>query len=335
MKIESVAPQAQPQSQNNAAQSARERAISQLLGAAPDVNQNAVAPEESAAVKDTSTPAEPTKSSEDNGQTNNTEESSTKATKDEAPISSQFAQLAKKEKAIRAQAAELKRQRDAFKAEQDALKAQTPQTPTFDQSKYIDKEELKNNTWERLQELGITYDQLTQQALNSSSPLDAELKKLRAQVAEELKGVREEQEKARKAAEDQQTAAYKQAVDQIKADTRRLVDSDPAFEMIKATDSVDDVAELIEETFRKDKRLMTVEEAAKEVEDFLTEEASRLARLGKIQKLLKPEAPAAATAPKTPVQPQKSQTLTNSLSSQNRMTARERAIAAFQSAMKK
>ena len=314
----------------NAQQDSRQRAISALMGgnATPPVDANSIAPEEMGAVK---APSESAAEAPSTGQIDKAEAPS-EAPKE--PASSQFAHLAKKEKAIRAAVVDLKRQQAAFKAEQDAAKASTastPAAPAFDSTKYIDKDTLKQNTWEVLRDLGVTYDQLTQQALNSPDPaVTAEIKNLRAQVEREVKSLREEQEKARKGVEDQQTAAYQQAIAQIKADAKRLVDADPAFELIKATESVNDVADLIERTFKEEKRLMTVEEAAQEVEAYLTEEATRLARLGKIQKLLKPaiEAPAAQPAGKAPQGPSK--TLTNALGAQRPMTMRERAIAAMQ-----
>ena len=308
-------PQSTP---NQGQQSARDRAVAALLGnqTAP-VNQNAISPEERGAITAPSETAPPR------------QETTSEAPKEaREPVSSQFAQLAKKEKALRAQSMELRRQRDAFKAEQDA-RTQQPAQPAFDPNKYLDKEDLKQNLWSRLSEMGVTYDEITQQVLNSPDQSSQELKQLKAQMEKEIKAVRDEQERSKQDAAENQKAAYNQAVEQIRSDVKRLVDTDSSFELIKATGSIGDVARLIEETFKTDKRLMSVEEASQEVEAYLTEEAIKLAKLSKIQKVMRP-APASPTVTKQPApQQQGTRTLTNALGSTQRLSARERAIAEF------
>ncbi len=117
-----------------------------------------------------------------------------------------------------------------------------------------------------------------------------------------------------------------------------MVNSDPQFETIKATESVQDVVELIESTFHEGLdddhpkgTVLTVEEAAQIVEDYLADEAEKLARLSKIQKRL---APKEQTPPKqdSSVQPQRQPTLTNGMTGapKREYSQRQRAMFAAQ-----
>jgi hypothetical protein len=124
------------------------------------------------------------------------------------------------------------------------------------------------------------------------------------------------------------------------ADTRSLVAADPAFEITKATGSEEQVVKLIVRTFKEDNILMSVEEAAAKVEKHLEEEYGKLTQLKKLQARFKPAAatPAAVTQAAQTLnaqkQPQGMKTLTNSIASQKPMSARERAIAAFEGKLK-
>jgi hypothetical protein len=184
-----------------------------------------------------------------------------------------------------------------------------------------------------LAEKGYTYDKLTQAALQLPTEQDQAYRALEAKIAE-LEG---KVGSTQKAHEEQQSNAYKQAVNQIRQDTAQLVKNNPAFEAIAATRSVNDVVDLIETTFRKDGILLSVEDAAREVEDYLSEEAFKLTRLQKIQKRLTP----ASTTAGAPQQASRQQTqpplktLTNSVSSNRPMSARDRAILAFKNELHK
>ena len=340
MKIESVAGPtvASPPQTTNSAQAARERAIA-MLTKGPDTSQelpvkNAtnVSPEEISAIKPPSTKEVDIKKDTSDGSES---EAPKQATADD-PLSSKYAHLARKERAIRLQQQELKKQQDAFKAQQAELAAKAPKEP--DLSNYVPKDRLSTETLQVLQEMGITYDKLTQDALNAPSPERMEMLTEIKALRDELKAIKGEQENTKKAMVEQQNEAYNQAIAQIKSDVTDLVRANPSFELIKSTNSVKDVVELIERTYKEDKRLLTVEQAAEKVEEYLTEEAIKLARLGKIQQRLKPAAPTAPKQEPPKTEGQKQQpgmnTLTNSVGSQKPMTSRQRAILAFEGKLK-
>ena len=325
-----IIPMESPSSINNQAtpaMDARARAIAALTGAAPQVNQNQIAPEEASAIRRSAT-------NEAQVESNQIETEVTEPESKEAPLSPQYAALARKEKAIRAKAIA---QEQSFKAREAALiarEAELQSKSTTDLENYVSKDKLKQNALGVLSELGMTYDEITQQAIAQQSPEWQALSNIRNEMQEELRKVREEQANSRKSVEQQQAQAYQQALTQIRAETKNLVNSDPSFEAIKATGSVNDVVELIERTFNEDGRLLTVEEAASAVEDYLTEEATRLSKIGKIQKRL--QAAQQSNSAKKPLQQNQTQmkTLTNGVGAQKPLNARERALLAFKGELK-
>lgn len=302
--------------------SARDRAISALMGATPAVNQNAVSAEEMSALtsgRDDTLEA----SSKDTSEA--THSTSSEEVKDE-PLSSQYAQLAKRERAIRQKASEQDR---AFKAREAALaarEAELAKSPSIDNSKYISIDDLKGNAFGILSKLGISYDDISEQAIAAQSPEAQALSRVRQEVQDEIRALREEQENTRKQIEQSQSAAYQQAIRQITNEVKDLVTSDPNFETVKQAGATKDVVELIERTFNEEGRLLTVEEATQAVEDYLVEEALKFSRIKKVQERLKPATPTK--------QPQGLKTLTNSMGAQKPLSARDRALLAFKGELK-
>lgn len=344
---------------SNSASDSRSRAIATLMGnnasPPPVANQNSISPEEMGAIKASSKKEEDSsievEASENTGQKSNIEstaESSSSDSKEakvsEDPLSNQYATLARKEKALRAKAQAqeqaLKAREEAIKAQEDALKAKESEYS----SKYISKDKLSQDTLNALLEAGLTYDQITEAMLSQPNPekvaQDQYLKKLEAKIAE-LEG---KQEKTLKSFEDQQKQAYNNAVTQIRNEVSKLVYTDPSFETIKETNSVNDVVELIEETFNNGMgeeypkgTLLSASEAAQIIEDYLLEEALKLTKIKKIQQRLQPAAKPVLKSEEPLKQPQKEQsmkTLTNAVGSSRALSPKERAILAFKGELK-
>lgn len=324
-------------------QAARERAINMLVGhtnqAQPAVpNQNQVSPEEAGAIKapesQVSEKIQESKSTESegvetSGQNDKVDEAAPKeVTKEPQQLSQQYAQLARKEKALRAQVNEIKAKEQAISQREEALKAKE----SFDPSKYISKEELLKSPLDVLMKNGMTYEQLTQQALNAPSPEQQALHSVIEELRSEIRTLRDDQQGVKKTFEETQQQGYEQAVNNIRKEVKSLVEKDPEFETIKSTGQIEEVVDLIKKTFAEDGVLLTAEEAAKMVEDHIIEEAEKLYKISKIQKRL------SITPASTPVekkqnveakQPQAMKTLTNTVSATRPMTSREKAIAAF------
>lgn len=228
-----------------------------------------------------------------------------------------FAQLAKREKAIRTEARRL----EALKKEIE-VKEQARQPLVFDKSAFL-KDPSK---------FGLSNDELSNVVLASlnQDPQAQRIQQLEAQILE-LKGLTE---KTTQSIQDQQNTAYQQAVKQISREVESLVGSSEDYATIKATNSSEAVVELIERTFKEDGIVLKTDEAAKQVEEYLLEEALTLARLPKVQTRLSPPTPQPeATKQQPTMQQQSARTLTHSLAAASKPLTnrerRERAIAAF------
>ena len=347
MKVEKIVGPTIPVAPNTTNKvAARQAAIDILMGnkstpapASQDIpvrNASQVTPEELPAISPTTNlrPKLQESQNTDNVGTDSAPQEEAKP-REESPLSERHALLARREKQIRQREQQLRSKELAMKAAEDAARAATPAKPALDESKYVPKDRLTQDPFTVLNELGLSYDQLTELALNAPKPeqlaMMNEIKTLKA----ELQAVKGETEKTQKSIEEQNSKSYQQALNDIKHQVTKLVSTDPTFETIKATRSVGDVVELIEKTYNEDGILLTVEEAAQQVEDYLVDEAIKIAKLNKIQQRIKPTT---QTQPKpnsqSPQQPQM-KTLTNSVSSSRPLSAKERALLAFEGRLAK
>lgn len=333
---------------------ARARAIAIFEGRAaqsaqaqehPVANPNAVQPEEMSVITGTSkkeevqadTSEEPKASESSEKEVKADSKPSEDAPKDseEAPLSDKFAQLARKEKAMRQKMLEMKAAEDAIKAREAALAEKEARESKAREEKAL-KDRLASDPLSVLEEMGWSYDKLTEKVLSREAPKpeEAAIAKLQA----EIEAIKKGQEEAVKAQQTAQQKQYEHAINTLRNDTKKLVESDPEFETVKATDSIEDVVQLIEKTFNEEGRLLTVEEAARAVEDYLVEEATKLAKLSKIQRKLAPT-PSKESAPKSvegdsDKKQSGMKTLTNAASTPRQLSARERAMLAFKGELK-
>lgn len=250
-------------------------------------------------------------------------------TVNEDSISSQYAILARKQKQFREREKRIQAREQALKTSDEAKLV--PPTPTFDESKYISRDRIAQDPLNALADLGISYDQITNLMLNQANPQqiqqDAYLRKLEAKISD----LEQKQERTVKTFEEGQIEARSQAVRQISRDVQSLVTNDPSFELIKLTNNSAEVVKLIETTFDEDGTLLSIEEAAKEIEEALMERQFRISSSSqKIKQRLQSVA-STQTATKQPVNQVKQplKTLTNSVTSTRPLTARERALEAF------
>lgn len=244
----------------------------------------------------------------------------------EEQLSPKFLALAKQQKALRRQQLEIKQREDAFSKREADLKALESRY----QTDYVQKSRLKEDPMGVLNESGLTYDQLVNAQL-SKDPVQEAMKPLEAKLA----ALEEANKKANDEAVERQKRDYDQAVNHVRNEVKMLVDGDPEFETIVANDAQEAVVELIKETFEKDGTLLTAKEAATQIEDWLLDQAVKMAGLEKVKKRLAPaETVTDPLAKAVSQQKQQPKTLSNAtttaqtkpLSSKEK---RERAIAAF------
>lgn len=328
-----IIPAAGPQTtantnQSPTAQDARARAIARLTEQ-PVQNANNVQPEEMGAIRQ----AQGLKHEEVETQSADITEE-TVIPEPKVEVDSQYQLLARKERAHRAK---VQQQEQAIKAREDAIAAKEQELKAKEEeyrSGYISKAQLKRDTVGTLEAEGMSYDELTQQYINRQTPLDPRISSIIERQEAQIAKLLEAQENNTKASTEAQDNQYKAAVKQIKTDVESLVKTDDAYEMVRLTGSVSDVVELIEKTWQQEERLMTVEEAAQEVEDYLIEEGLKLAKAKKVQTRLSSK-PAAESENNTQPpsvgtkQHQTMKTLTNATGSSRTLSAKERAILAF------
>ena len=333
MKVEPIGQSAVANSQAQPQDAARERAIAKLMGNTaqehPVQNPTQVSPEELSAVK----------APENQGQSNVDDASIPEAeatpAKDKEMLSTQYAQLARREKAMfaKAQAKEkaLQEREAALQAKEQEIKAKDSEY----QSNYIPKNRLTEDTISVLLENGISYDQITQLALNQTQQ-DPQTKLAIQKLEAQVKAQADARAADQKAFQEQQNQSYQQAVKQIRADATALVKADPSFEAIRKTNSIKDVVELIEETFKQDGVILSVDEACREVEDHLVEKLSTYSsQISKIQQRMNAAKSAAPKQPgQTGQQHQPKPTLTNSVGTGKKLSVRDRAILAFKGELK-
>lgn len=325
---------------------AKARAVAMLTGQSSaqvseaPINQNAISAEEMSAVK-ASSAEEPSVIEETQPEVKAEEP------KQDPEITKRFAKLAQQEKAMRAKEAAIRAREEAIK--QREIEMQKPQEPQFDQSKYVSKDQLKQNALQALTDAGVSWEELTNQVLNPTQ-IDPRTQSELQALKSEIENLRKANEESRKAAEQQQSQAYQTAVKQIEMDVKKLVTNDPTFETIKTANAHKDVVELITTTFEKDGILLSVEEAAQQVEDYLadylTEQYQKLGSVNKIKQRLEKSNASKSQATEVqnpsvkqqqaaePAKKPQMKTLTNNTGASRPLSARERAILAFKGELK-
>lgn len=252
-------------------------------------------------------------------------------------LTKQFAQLARQERALQIKA---RQQEQQWKAKEDAFRAKEAEllekSKQYEQG-WVPKERIKQDALTALSEAGVSYDDVVQQVLNQQA-IDPRMQSLITKQETRIAQLEARLEESAKNQVNQQQQAYQAAVKQITTDVKQLVQTDPNFETIKETGSVKDVVELITKTYDKDGVLLTVEEAAQEVENYLVEEALKVTRIGKIKKRLEESNASAKQATQKTQATKQTQptmkTLTNATSSTRQLSVRERSILAFKGELK-
>jgi len=224
------------------------------------------------------------------------------------PLSPQLAALAKQRRALQVKEREI--------AERE--KALNGQTRADLEAK------LKSSPLSVLQELGVTYDQLTQEILASQGQINPEVEKLKAELAELKGGVEERFSKAEVA---QNESAINYVADKLDA----LVATGDDFELLKAAEGEEEVIRRVYNHWKKTGKELDVAQVAKEYQEELAEEATRYAKLKQVQSRLLPTEPVRETPPPTTG----IRTLTNKDSARPTMDRKQRAILAMQGQLKR
>lgn len=298
----------------------------------PVANPNNISAEELSAIKAPTQEAAPLEASDTAANTEATESQEIREqAKADPETERRFRQL---EQAARRERAKIQQERQKLNERESEIKAREQALETKSQpqdlSQYVSKARLKQEALTVFEEEGLSWEELANQAMNRQ-PIDPSVKSTMSQLKQEIAELKTQLEAGQKAQVEEKTQAYQAAVKQIHRDASDLINSDPEFEMIKSTrGAVNDVVQLIEKNYQRNGVVMTIEEAAKAVEQHLLDEAVKTLEIKKIKKQLEAKN---ASPPKTETKIQEpkqtqSKTLTNNNSGTRPLTARERAIAA-------
>lgn len=193
----------------------------------------------------------------------------TKEPAKEVTLSPQLTALARKEAKIRQQEQEFKAEKGKFEAE----RAEVSKLAAI-------KAKVDAKDYSVLDEMGISYEEWTKYLIekgDSEKPEAQALKKLESKV-----------ESIEKANQENINKQYEATLNQYRREIKQLVESNPEFDSIKSQKAEEHVLQHIVETFNEDGETLTVERAAKEIEDFIIEEAIELSKLKRVQEKLKP-----------------------------------------------
>lgn len=225
------------------------------------------------------------------------------------PISPQFAELARQRRALQVKEREI-----AEKEKSLSEKAAT--------SEGIPKEQIKANPLKILMEAGVTYEQLTEAILADQSGINPEVQALKAKIDALEKGVESK-------FTERDTRAEQNAVAQIHRDVEVLVAEGDDFELIRGKNYQRKVTDLIHKQWKATGKVLDVQEAATLIEEELYKEATQYASFKKVQSKL---TPAVETITE---EPNRLRTLTNRQTATPAVSARARALAAFNGTLKK
>lgn len=182
---------------------------------------------------------------------------------------------------------------------------------------------LKSAPLSVLQELGVTYDQLTKEILGQQSNNNPEVEKLKAEIAELKTGVEKKFSDGEVA---QETHAINYVADKLDA----IVGLGDDFDLLKAAEGEEEVIRRVYTHWKRTGKELDVATVAKEYQEELAEEAAKYARIKSVQSRLLPAEPAQSA----PIQ-QGIRTLTNKDSARPAMDRKQRAMLAMTGQLKR
>ena len=214
------------------------------------------------------------------------------------PLSPKFAALTRKEK-------ELRTREIALKEREAKAQGWESDTKTF-----------KENPLEFMKKHGLSYEQLTHMILNDGKPTqDQKNSSLEERVTNLTKQIEEKELRQKEEAEKQSQAQVEQVVASFKSDITDFIKTNfEKYELIATAQAEESVYELVEAHYQQNGRVLSISEAADQVEAYLEEESRKFLGLKKFQKKESSSDPVPHPGSSKSEQPS-SKTLSNSMSS--------------------
>ncbi len=220
-----------------------------------------------------------------NGGSNSVADSAAPA--ESVKLSPQLSAIARKEQAFR--------QREfAIQQREKDLEAQLAEAQQFKEL----KTKMGAKDFSEAEKLGLNYDEYVKYKLDQANGEDPQ-----AKATLELKS---EIEKMKKEQKDRDEREFEDTKSAYATEIAKLVQSNPEFSSIKELKREDAVLKLILDAWEEDGEEMTVEQACKDIEDFIVEQGKKMTELTKFK--AKPEAERKLPPPRPSVN-----TLTNNM----------------------
>ena len=196
-------------------------------------------------------------------------------------FSRKFAALSRREKEIRAKEVEY----DKRIAELEERLGSFGKKPEPEPELPIEYR-LKKDPLRALEDMGLSYDKLTELALNDGKLTpEMQMRLMREELEGDYKKKFEELENRllEKEKSDEQRR-YDDIQRGFQNEIEDFVESNSdKYELIKANEANDIIYDVIEEHYNETGRILDIEEAAEAVENYLEEEAEKLLSLGKLR----------------------------------------------------
>ena len=196
-------------------------------------------------------------------------------------FSRKFAALSRREKEIRAKEAEY----DKRIAELEERLGSFGKKPEPEPELPIEYR-LKKDPLRALEDIGLSYDKLTELALNDGKLTpEMQMRLMREELEGGYKKKFEELENRllEKERSDEQRR-YDDIQRGFQNEIEDFVESNPdRYELIQANEANDIIYDVIEEHYNDTGRILDIEEAAEAVENYLEEEAEKIFKLGKFR----------------------------------------------------
>lgn len=181
-------------------------------------------------------------------------------TEESVKLSPQLTALARKQQAHR------QREQALDQREKD-LEARLAEAEQYSQL----KTKLSSKDFSSAEALGLTYQEYTEYLLNKQAGEDPE--------GQRFKALEDEIQALKKGNEEKANQEYEETVAEYKSEIAKLVAESPDFPKTKKAQKEDAVLQLILDSWEEDGLQLSVDEAARDVEAHLTEEAKKWASL--------------------------------------------------------
>lgn len=207
---------------------------------------------------------------------------------------SKFAALSRKEKQLRERESQMQQQYEAKLAEIEARLEQlsAPKEPEVQQEPELPLEyRLKRDPLGTLKELGLSYDQLTNLALNDGKlttemQMDLMRQDLEDKYNSKFESLQNELLERDKRLEEEK---YNEVVNNYRNELTTFINNNDNYELIQANDAADVVYDVIEEHYNETGSIMSKQEAADQVEAYLEEKMEKLLKLNKLKSRFEPQ----------------------------------------------